>query len=52
MKKFENQIPTSMNMNLKYIISMMKDSVKTKITSSPSGLIQVEYYVVETSYHP
>lgn len=52
MKKFENQIPTSMDMNLKSMISMMKDSVTSKTIRRPSGPIQVENFVEGTSSHP
>lgn len=52
MKKYENQIPTSLNMNLKSMISMMKDSVTSKNIRRPSGPIQVEKFVEGTASNP
>lgn len=51
MKKYENQIPTFMNMNLKSMISMMKDSISSKSIRRPSSPIQVENFVEGTTSH-
>lgn len=52
MKKYENQIPTAMNMNLKSMISMMKDSFTNKSIRRPSRPIEVEKFVEGMSSYP
>lgn len=44
MKKFENQLPTAMNMDLKLMVSMLKDSVKVRAGRRPSASIQLEAF--------
>lgn len=44
MKKFENQITTTMNMGLKSMLSMLKDAVIGKENRKPAVPIQVEEF--------
>ncbi|MGG0717206.1 MBL fold metallo-hydrolase [Robertmurraya massiliosenegalensis] len=46
MKKFENQITTTMNMGLKSMISMLKDAVKERASRRPSDTIAIEKFKV------
>jgi len=46
MKKFENQITTTMNMGLKSMISMLKDAVKGRASRRPSVTLAIEQFKV------
>jgi hypothetical protein len=53
MNKFENQIPTAMNMSLKSMIGMLRDSVTGRASRKPSDAIEVEaLQAVETTMNP
>jgi L-ascorbate metabolism protein UlaG (beta-lactamase superfamily) len=44
MKKYENQLPTNMNMGLKSMISMLRDSVAGRAKRRPANTLNVEVF--------